>query len=237
MPVYNEGGVLERVLTDWISVAEKFQAKLLLVDDGSTDLSVDILERWSNQHACVEVIHQINQGHGSALIRGYSEALEQKVEYIFQTDSDGQFVAGEFETFWNERATADLIIGRRNKRADGLLRKMLSLVLKWAIRLLCFKKIYDSNVPFRLMNRSFLDYALKQINLDYFAPNIFMSILATKNKWRLKQMPVTHMARLVGRSSLFRYSIIKIGIRVFFELIVFLKLQYKARYKRVHGSR
>jgi len=52
-----------------------------------------------------------NEGHGATLLSGYRRALDGGADYIFQTDSDGQTLSGEFWEFWRNRAEYDARIG------------------------------------------------------------------------------------------------------------------------------
>ena len=97
MPVYNEAACLETVIQSWLPLLEIYQARLLIVDDGSTDETSSLLSQMASQFPRLQIRTQPNQGHGAAILKGYQEALQSKADFIFQTDSDGQFQPTDFE--------------------------------------------------------------------------------------------------------------------------------------------
>ena len=69
IPVYNSEKFLEECLDSIL--AQTYQnIEVIVVDDGSTDASPDILERYSDK---INIISQKNQGLASALNLGISE--------------------------------------------------------------------------------------------------------------------------------------------------------------------
>ncbi|HEY1514691.1 MAG TPA: glycosyltransferase family 2 protein [Gaiellaceae bacterium] len=68
IPVYNEastvGEVIERVL------ALPFEKELIVIDDGSTDGSTELIDRVAQEQANVQVLRQANAGKGAALRAG-----------------------------------------------------------------------------------------------------------------------------------------------------------------------
>ena len=87
-----------------------------MIDDGSKDNTLSILEDLSRKYKLLHVIAKENGGHGSAVLAGYRYAIEHGADYIFQTDSDGQTLACEFESFWELRNDYDAVIGTRPSR-------------------------------------------------------------------------------------------------------------------------
>ncbi len=88
VPVYNVKNYIEECLQSIIFQAIDFPlgAEIILVDDGSTDGSGEICNRyWIKYPEIIKVVHQENQGLLLARRRGFREA---KGEYIINCDSD-----------------------------------------------------------------------------------------------------------------------------------------------------
>ncbi len=86
MPMYNEEATLEAVLQAVRRYAPE-EADILVVDDGSTDRSPEILARFPD----VRVIrHPENRGYGASLITGFQYALEHGYDVIVTMDCDEQ---------------------------------------------------------------------------------------------------------------------------------------------------
>lgn len=116
IPSYNNAPKLKGVLEDVLS----FTHSVLVVNDGSSDETAQILEQYSQ----IEVLHhQQNQGKGVALKTGIDWALENGYDYLISIDSDGQHLAKDLVSFLDkiEEEPGAMIIGARNmESADGV---------------------------------------------------------------------------------------------------------------------
>src|SRR4029079_15435519 len=116
------------------------------VDDCSTDGTGAILEELAREGAWLTVDRaQINAGHGPSVLRGLRRATG---DWVFQVDSDGQFVIEEFESLWSRRAEGDLLLGIRVARRDATHRLLLSRTIARAVSALARRSLRDSNTPF-----------------------------------------------------------------------------------------
>jgi glycosyltransferase involved in cell wall biosynthesis len=109
VPCYNEratiGVVVERVL------ASPWTAEVVIVDDGSTDGTRDVLAGLS--HPAVRVLLQPrNQGKGAALRRGFAEAT---ADYVVVQDADLEYEPAEYGTLLGPLVAghADVVYGSR----------------------------------------------------------------------------------------------------------------------------
>ncbi len=84
MSVYNAGETL-RTAIDSIMQERQIEMELIVVNDGSTDGSSDLLDRYAAEDERVHVHHQENRGLTAALRRGCAEA---RGTYIARHDSD-----------------------------------------------------------------------------------------------------------------------------------------------------
>lgn len=94
IPIYNCDIYLNRCI-DSIVNQIKDGYELILVDDGSTDMSGDICDRYAKENKHIVVIHKKNAGQSSAR----NDALKiAKGEYILFIDSDDYVNEGYFDT-------------------------------------------------------------------------------------------------------------------------------------------
>ena len=123
IPAYNEQDNIEQVINDWYPVIEKHngdgQSRLVIIDDGSKDSTYEKLKQYAKTRPLLTPLTKTNGGHGATVLYGYKYALKNDADYIFQTDSDGQTLPEEFEPFWKQKESYDMVIGWRNKRQDG----------------------------------------------------------------------------------------------------------------------
>lgn len=86
VPVYNVEAYLERCVESLLRQGlSEDSYEIILVNDGSTDGSLSICQRYSEQYACVRVVTQENQGISCARNTGINKA---KGDYICFVDSD-----------------------------------------------------------------------------------------------------------------------------------------------------
>ena len=108
MPLFNERPTVARVLGEVRRAAPR--ADMLVVDDGSTDGSSDILKR----HTDISVIsHENNQGYGQSLIDGFSYASENNYEAVVTIDCDEQHEPRQIPSFLDALRDADIVSGSR----------------------------------------------------------------------------------------------------------------------------
>src|SRR5574344_1038649 len=84
IPVYNVKGTLERCV-DSVLAQKYHDYQLILVNDGSTDGSQDICNKYMEQEHRIQVIHKENGGLSDARNAGLDVA---KGDYFFLVDSD-----------------------------------------------------------------------------------------------------------------------------------------------------
>jgi glycosyltransferase involved in cell wall biosynthesis len=109
IPCYNEAATVEAVIDQ--VVASPYTAEVLVVDDGSTDGTRDILTRVD--HPAVRVLLQPqNQGKGAALRRGFAEAT---ADYVVVQDADLEYDPAEYGALVQPLVDdlADVVYGSR----------------------------------------------------------------------------------------------------------------------------
>ena len=81
IPTFNEERSVASVLDGWMAELERSGAdySILLIDDGSTDATSEVLKSWKRQHssARIEVMRYPNRGHGQTCLEGYLIAWDR----------------------------------------------------------------------------------------------------------------------------------------------------------------
>lgn len=83
LPVYNE----ERHLIDVLTEVKKYSTDILVVDDGSSDRTPELMAR---ERRVFLVRHEHNQGYGAALRTAFQYALDGQYDVLVTIDCDGQ---------------------------------------------------------------------------------------------------------------------------------------------------
>ncbi|SOD83127.1 glycosyltransferase family 2 protein [Spirosoma fluviale] len=226
MPAYNEEEVIETVVKQWTDLlTRRFpteNTRLIVVNDGSRDKTGAILDQIKDLYPKLLVVHQPNGGHGNAVVNGYRQAVALDSEFIFQTDSDDQFIADDFEKLWEKRSKSPFILGYREERYDAPARLLITRILRLSIAFIYGTYIMDSNIPFRLIRGTFLRKLLAQLpDPTPFAPNIFLAVMAKKAGYDTFDIPITHKERVTGTVSILKWKLLKVCIQSFKELAQF----------------
>ncbi|HOB71242.1 MAG TPA: DUF2062 domain-containing protein [bacterium] len=109
IPTYNNSKTLSSV----ISGVLKFTDSVIVVNDGSTDGTSDILKQFQD---ITVVTHEVNKGKGIALRTGFKKVVELDLDYAVTIDSDGQHNPEDLPNFIEkiEKEPGSLIVGARN---------------------------------------------------------------------------------------------------------------------------
>ncbi len=221
MPVYNEAENILDVLQSYVKELKQFgiNFEIHAYNDGSKDKTEEVIYNFSQTHPEVILHSHKNCGHGPTILRGYRDNC--LAEWIFQTDSDGEQLASDFKTLWSRRSNYDFLIGRRLGRPQPLIRKFISKISAYTIKVFFGYGIRDVNAPFRLMRTKKFKALLQAIPEDTLAPNIIISGYVNINRISFLEIGTAFYPRTSGTSSLNRLKAIKFAVKAFTQTIMF----------------
>lgn len=214
MPAYNEEDNIENVVSEWYPklAGKTDNSRLVIADYGSKDETHNILlSLKSTKYPKLEILKNDNQYHGPKLIALYNFAEKNGIDFIFQTDSDGQTNADEFDSFWELRGKYDGVFGYRPKRGDGKKRAFVEKVVCVLLYIFFGVKVPDANAPFRLMKTSVVKKYIDRLPVDYNIPNIMITTYYAFYHERYLFKEVSFGPRAAGVNSVDLKKIVKIG--------------------------
>ena len=94
IPVYNAQNSIKRALESVLSQSYQ-DFEIILVDDGSKDDSLQIINSFAKDYSCIRVFSQVNAGPGRARGKGIEHATG---EYLFFLDADDYLPEAAFES-------------------------------------------------------------------------------------------------------------------------------------------
>ncbi len=201
LPVYNESQTITETIQQCVdymkqqSVIDEYE--FLVVNDGSTDASLKILNDLSAAHPSLKVLsHTSNQGYGAALITGIQAA---QYERILLMDADGQIKLGSLSDAWPYVNDYDIVSGYRARRMDSAYRRFLGKTYTAFVRLIFGVKSRDINCGFKIFKRKFLDVAGINTHAGAFYTHVFIN--AQKMGARIREVPIQHFPRAQGHST------------------------------------
>jgi glycosyltransferase involved in cell wall biosynthesis len=203
-PCYNDAGsiveMVRRVQAVLPGVAERYD--ITVVDDGSADNSVALLEALQAEVPALRIIrHERNRGYGGALRSGFEAATQ---EYVFYTDGDGQYDPSDLpKLVARMRDGIGLVNGYKTNRADPFYRKLTGGTYEWLARNVFGLKIKDVDCDFRLIRTAYL----RRVPLTFESGAIGLELIHSLQRagCRMAEVPIRHYPRLHGRSEFFSF--------------------------------
>ena len=235
-PVYNEEDLILKVVNKWIKfVLKKLPSKSeILFDDCSNDDTPKILKKLCKGNKQLRYHYNKRDGFQNAIKR---MAKKAKNNYIFMTDSDGQYPVNSFWELYKHMNYFDIVTGFKKIRYDKYYRKILSYFFNTLISFIFFFKLKneDYNCFYKIIKRKdFLNLDKKVIYLRKRFPTTEFYLLSEYNNLNIKRVPIKSLPRGgKKKSNALPISIIlKIVIPTIFNLII-LRLNIKKKIKKL----
>jgi len=232
IPAYNEEirieATLDRVLA--YVYAQKWNAEILVVNDGSKDATREIVLRYAAAHPILQLVDNPgNRGKGFSVRNG---VLHSKGELIVFTDADLASPIEESEKLLAAlNAGADVAIGSRwldsslQTRKQPFYRRVLGRIFNLALRVILGMNFRDTQCGFKAFKRTAAQavFPLQIIERWGFDPEIVF--LAQRLGFRVEEVAVkwAHQENT-------KISPIKDGLRMFTELLTIRWYALTGRY-------
>jgi len=213
-PAYNDVGSIGKIIHTmaWLLPKLTGDYEIVVVDDGSSDGTGDLLRILANEYPFLKIIHHgVNRGYGAALITGFANCSK---DLIFYTDGDGQYDVEELPLLLTAFGDGvDIVNGYKISRSDPKHRVVAGHIyrslMKWLFRL----KVKDVDCDFRLFRRRLLDRT--RLTCDSGVICVEMMKRFQDLGCRVIEVPVHHYHRYHGSSQFFRFRHLR---RVFVQL-------------------
>jgi dolichol-phosphate mannosyltransferase len=195
VPFYNEaavaGGVIDELIECMSRLGRTFE--LILVDDGSSDETIEVLMRAQQRtRSCRVLRHPRNLGQAAALWHGLYAA---RGSILVTLDGDGQNDPGDLPALLKRLEDADMVIGFRANRQDSALRRAMSRIANAVRRYWLGDNMRDTGCALRVFRREVLQSLIPIRTLYSFIP-----AFAVGAGFRVVECPVSHRARTAGVS-------------------------------------
>ena len=234
IPALNEsariGATLERVLS---CVRERnWDAEVLVINDGSTDNTVTIVQQWARTHHELHLIeNEGNRGKGFSVRNGL---LQASGDIVMFTDADLSSPIEEAERLFEAIAAgADVAIGSRwldkqkQTRHQPLYRRFFGRCYNWLTRTVMGLPYKDTQCGFKAFRREAAQciFRLQTIERWGFDPEILF--IAQKLHLRIVEVPVTW-----GHDERSRISYLRDGTQMLREMVEIRSNSLRGRYDR-----
>jgi glycosyltransferase involved in cell wall biosynthesis len=195
IPAYNEA---ESLIPLASAIAETLAVygesyEILVVDDGSTDHTAEVLRELSSKRREVRPIHlRPNAGQSAALDAGFKQV---RGRIVVTLDADLQNDPRDIPAVLEMLKDYDVVCGIRQGRRDTWLRRLSSRIANGLRRAVLHDDVIDVGCSLRAYRR----HCLAAIKL-YNGMHRFLPVLLQMEGFRIGQMPVRHHPRQYGQS-------------------------------------
>ncbi len=219
IPCYNEEKTLPCTVAD---IPRSFsgvdEVELLVIDDGSTDRTVQVARELGVDHI-VQLTN--NKGLAEAFMAGLNASLNLGADLIVNTDGDNQYRGKDIGKLIRPiiNGGADFVVGNRQVQNIGhfsFSKKILQEIGSWVVRQVSNTNVPDTTSGFRAMNR---EAALRINVISRFTYTLETIIQAGKKNLAITHVPVETNEKLRD-SRLFTniYTYVKRSISTIFRI-------------------
>jgi dolichyl-phosphate beta-glucosyltransferase len=195
IPAYNEEHRLPSSLEKIIQFIDRcgYQAEVIVVDDGSTDRTVEIVQQFQKNSNLVKLVQLQHGGKGHAVRAGM---LQAEGEFLFLADSDLSMPIDELPKFLPPALDDyDIAIGSREipgavRYDEPFYRHFIGRVFNLLVRLLAVPGISDTQAGFKCFRRPAARKLFSLQTIDGWGFDVEILMLAQKRKMKIVEVPI-----------------------------------------------
>ncbi|KZS41296.1 hypothetical protein AWE51_23105 [Aquimarina aggregata] len=213
IPAFNEADSLQLFFPKVIDHCQDKDYKLIIVNDGSSDQTLEVLTKFQNESSYKFniVSHKVNKGYGGAIKTGIKSS---NTDYVITMDADGQHYLQDIDKLFSKvlETDADLIVGsRKGQSSASLFRGIGKHIIRMVAKVLMKLSIYDINSGMKIYNTELVKKYLK-LTPDTMSFSDIITLTFVSNKHLVIEEPIRIKDRLKGSST--------IGVRTAFETVM-----------------
>lgn len=201
VPAYNEQENLERLLPELILHCRENSRRIILVDDGSKDKTVEFLKKFSDEPLLKICHHKLNKGYGAAIKTGI---MACETEYLITFDADGQHLMEDIDTLERclIRYDADMVVGsRKGQQSSSLARSLGKSIIRLIARIMMTVPIHDLNSGMKIY-RTDLAQRYLYLTTDGMSYSDVITLIFINNRHLVVEESINIRQRTAGQSTI-----------------------------------
>jgi len=195
IPAFNEANRIINSLLKIENYMEKmlFNWEVLIINDGSTDNTKNILDEWIKNRANFKVKTITHQGKGGAIKYGI---LNSHGKYQFMCDADLSMPIEKLSEFLTKMKEGyQIVIGSRQKTGarrfnESNMRHISGRIFNFLIKSILVKQIEDTQCGFKCFNTTIAKKLFKLQQINGFAFDVEILFIAQKNNIEIFELPI-----------------------------------------------
>jgi glycosyltransferase involved in cell wall biosynthesis len=194
IPVYNELKTLDEIVRR--VKATNLATEIVIVDDGSTDGTRGLYEKYAADEVTQIILHERNQGKGAAVVTGIKAAGG---DVIIIQDADLEYDPREYPNLLRplEEGLADVVYGSRflgaPRRATMFWHMLANKLLTFLTNILYNNILTDMETGYKVFRKNVVEGMTIHARRFDFEPEFTAKVL--KRKVRIFEVPITFTPR------------------------------------------
>lgn len=196
IPAFNEARRLPESLSRLKAYLDQrtLRYEVIVVNDGSTDDTGAVVERWADRWPAVRGISGPHRGKGGAVRAGVLTATGRRVAFA---DADFSMPPEQFDRFW-PRALADIdvVIGSREaagarRFGEPAYRHLMGRVFNALVRMLLLPGIQDSQCGFKCIRREIAADLCQHQTIAGWGFDVELLYIAHLRGYSIREVPIS----------------------------------------------
>jgi dolichol-phosphate mannosyltransferase len=193
LPAYNEDENLNLLIPEIYRVLRVDAHEIIVVNDGSTDNTRLVLNSLMEKIRTLKSINlEKRMGQSFAVWEGVKRSTGN---LILTKDADFQTDPGEIPMMIKGLDGVDMVCGYRKNRNDSYIKKISSVIANRTRRIVLNSDIIDSACGFKVFKKECIDVIDFFDGMHRFMPDLFLI-----NKFKVRQVEISHLPRNFGES-------------------------------------
>lgn len=218
IPTYNERENVKELIPNIFDVFKKsnIDGSVIVVDDSSPDGTAEQVKELQKSYPIKLIQREKKMGLGSAYIAGFKEALEQRVDLIFEMDADLSHDPDDIPKFIGKIDNGfDVVIGSRLVDGGGVTgwnwwRKAISFGGNTVGKHIAGIGVSDLTSGYRVYRSRVLEsIELSKVNSKSYDFQLEMLARAKRKDFKVDTVPIMFRDRTKGKSKLSKFDMAK----------------------------